>query len=278
LASAIFGALSNVLAKFVMGFAKARDYIAVNFAIIFLLQIPFAPFFFSIQLTFVSVLLVLAASLVDGLANLFYFKSFEINDSVTASIFLSLSPLFTLLLLPLIEFGENQFSRTDMLGVLVIVLGIIILNWEMQKGSGKKYQRKSIVAILVPILASLLFGTNIYLIKYILNQGIANSYTYYFVRAFIISILMFITLRPTLGWITSKRLGIAAGRSTLVIAQWMFMLYALQLGNPVIVKAVSDTSPLFVIVLAGLFLKEKFTSLKVVGAIIVIGGLILLTF
>jgi len=89
---------------------------------------------------------------------------------------------------------------------------------------------------------------------------------------------MFITLRPTLGWITSKRLGIAAGRSTLVIAQWMFMLYALQLGNPVIVKAVSDTSPLFVIVLAGLFLKEKFTSLKVVGAIIVIGGLILLTF
>ncbi len=261
-----------------MGFAKARDYIAVNFAIIFLLQIPFAPFFFSIQLTFVSVLLVLAASLVDGLANLFYFKSFEINDSVTASIFLSLSPLFTLLLLPLIEFGENQFSRTDMLGVLVIVLGIIILNWEMQKGSGKKYQRKSIVAILVPILASLLFGTNIYLIKYILNQGIANSYTYYFVRAFIISILMFITLRPTLGWITSKRLGIAAGRSTLVIAQWMFMLYALQLGNPVIVKAVSDTSPLFVIVLAGLFLKEKFTSLKVVGAIIVIGGLILLTF
>ena len=278
LASAFFGAISNVLAKYVMGFATAREYVALNFAVIFLILIPFAPFFFSLQLSILSVSIVLIASFVDGLANYFYFKAFEINDSVTASIFLSLSPLFTLLLLPLMDFGQSQFSSTDMLGVLVIVTGIIVLNWEMQKRSDEKHQKKNIITILVPILASLLFGANIYLIKYILNQGIANSFTYYFVRALIISILMFITLRPTLNWITSKRLGIAAGRSSLVIVQWMFMLYALQLGNPVIVKAVSDTSPLFVIVLAGIFLKEKITAMKILGAMIVIAGLILLTF
>lgn len=45
LVSALFGAVSNVLVKFVMGFANARNYIAKNFAIISLLLISFAPFF-----------------------------------------------------------------------------------------------------------------------------------------------------------------------------------------------------------------------------------------
>ncbi|MBC8509736.1 MAG: DMT family transporter [Anaerolineales bacterium] len=277
LASAFFGALSNVLAKLVMNFSNARDYSAVNFAIIFLLLIPFTPFFFNLEFSIVAVLLVLAASFVDGLANYFYFKAFEINDSVTASIFLSLSPVFTLLLLPFIDFAQNQFTLIDVLGVLTIVFGIIALNWEIQRGLQPGSKNESIKTLLVPILASFLFGANIYLIKYIFNLEIANSFTYYFVRAFIISVMMFGFLRPNLAWITPKHISIAAGRSSLVIIQWMFLLYALNLGNPVIVKAVSDTSPLFVIVFAFIFLKEKLTRLKILGVIIVIVGLILLT-
>lgn len=277
LASALFGALSNVLAKFVMNFSNARDYIAVNFSIIFLLLIPFTPFFFSLQLSFSAVLLVMLASLIDGVANYFYFKSFEINDSVTASIFLSLSPLFTLLLLPLIDLEQNHFAYVDALGVLMIVFGIIVLNWDLQRGRQARSSDKNFKALIVPILASFLFGANIYLIKYILNQDIANPFTYYFVRAFIIVVMMVSILRPKIHWTTPKRLGIAAGRSSLVIIQWMFLLYALELGNPAMVKAVSDSSPLFVIGFVVIFLKEKITSLKVVGAMIVVAGLILLT-
>jgi drug/metabolite transporter (DMT)-like permease len=273
LASALFGAMSNLLAKVVMGFSNSRNYIAVNFAIIFLLLIPFAPFFFFLQFSPRALMLVLLAASLDGLANYFYFKAFEINDSVTASVFLSLSPLFTLLLLPMIDLGQSQFLPIDGLGVLSIVLGIVLLNRELQSGIAFRTRKSYFQALWVPILASFLFGANIYLIKYIFDQAIVNAFSYYFLRAFIIAVMMWALLRPKTEWVTRKRLGIAAGRSSLVILQWMFFLYALEWGQPVIVKAVSDTSPLFVLVFGFLFLKESVTWRKVIGALLVIGGL-----
>lgn len=277
LASALFGAMSNVLAKLVMGFANARDYIAVNFAIIFFLLIPFAPFYFSLESSLSAIGTVLAASMIDGLANYLYFKAFEINDSVTASIFLSLSPLFSLLLLPFLNLGSFGFSILDALGVVLIVMGIVILNWELQGKRHSSQRAKKRRFWGAPILASFLFGTNIYLIKFIFNQGFVNAYSYYFIRAFIIALLMIVALKPNLNWISPKRLGLATGRSSLVITQWMLMLSALQLGNPAIVKAASDTSPLFVILIAFLFLKEQISKSKILGAAIVIVGLIVLS-
>jgi len=67
---------------------------------------------------------------------------------------------------------------------------------------------------------------------------------------------------PKFDWVSTKRLGIAAGRSSLVIAQWMLLLFALERGHTVVVKAVSGTSPLFVLVFAFFFLKEKITWRK----------------
>jgi drug/metabolite transporter (DMT)-like permease len=277
LASALFGAISNILAKVVMGFSHSRNYIAVNFAIIFLLLIPFAPFFFSLQFSLRALMLVFWAVFLDGLANYFYFKAFEINDSVTASVFLSLSPLFTLLLLPMVDVGQGQFVPIDGLGVLSIVLGIVLLNRELQSGITLSIRTYYFQALWVPMLASFLFGANIYLIKFIFDQDVANAFSYYFLRAFIIAVMMWAILRPNFDWVSRKRLGIAAGRSGLVILQWMMFLYALDRGQPVIVKAVSDTSPLFVLVFGFLFLKESFTWRKVIGAFFVIGGLGLLT-
>jgi len=94
---------------------------------------PICPVFLSLQLSFLALTLVFLASLIDGLADFFYFSAFEINDAVTASIFLSLSPMFTLLLLPLVDIGQSAFSVTNGFGVLAIVAGLILLNSELQR-------------------------------------------------------------------------------------------------------------------------------------------------
>jgi drug/metabolite transporter (DMT)-like permease len=278
--SAIFGSFANVSARYIMGFTTTKNYISFNFALMFVLLLPFAPIFFSIKITIFSLALIIGASLIDGLANFLYFRSFEVDDATTASALLSLSPLFSLLLLPV--FGKNQtVNPLNITGIIIVVAGIITLNSGMKRTpitDTAQSQKSMIIRLLTPIGASFLFGANIYLIKYILAHEFTNPFTYYLVRALVIAIIMWTVNRPINGWITKKRILIVSLRSVLVIIQWMLLLYALSLGNPAIIKALSDASPLFVIVLAVIFLREKVTVPKIIGSFTIIGGLILLSF
>ena len=88
---------------------------------------------------------------------------------------------------------------------------------------------------------------------------------------------MTVMIRPDLKWVTSKRIFLISGRAIIVIGQWLFLLYALQIGNPALVKTVSDTSPLFVILIVFLLGKEKITVPKIIGSIAVMIGLVLIS-
>lgn len=56
---------------------------------------------------------------------------------------------------------------------------------------------------------------------------------------------------------------------------WLFYFYALKTGDASKVAAVDRTSVVFVIVIAGLFAIEKFTLLKLAGAVLITAGAIL---
>ena len=103
-----------------------------------------------------------------------------------------------------------------------------------------------------------------------------NPYTYYFLRLFLIAIMAHIVFRPDLTWVNGNSLAVTAGRGIFVVIQWMAMLTALTMGEPAIVKAVSEVSPLFVLVLSFAFLKEHITRNKLASALLIIAGLFLI--
>lgn len=278
LASAVFGALSNVAAKHMMGLCATRDFLSVNFAILFVTLLPFAPIAFKIKTTPLGIGAILLASLVDAWANYFYFRSFEMNDAATASGLLSVAPLFTLLLmLALPNLGSSGLTIGVGLGVATITAGVVLLNQGTARskepgaadgGSGKARR------VWLPIAAAALFGGNTLLLKYILSEGIANPYSYYLLRAAIISLVMYVVLRPRLSWVSLRAIGMTFGRGIFVIAQWLLMLYALALGSAAVVKAVSETTPLFVLMLSPALLRERLDARKVFGVVLIICGLV----
>lgn len=275
--SAFFGAITNVLAKKVVGFAGTRDYISINFITIFLLILPLAPFLFMLDRSLLGIFLVVLAALMDGIANYLYFRAFEITDTVIASSLLSLSPLFTLAVLPLIDPQNTALNLFSITGILAIVAGVIILNLEpwqpaARRTPGNFNSRK----IIFPLLSSLIFGVNIYLIKYIFTQNFTNPYTYYLLRALIIASASFFLFKPGLSWVNWKNIRTIAGRAIAVIGKWMLLLYAIDFGNPPIIKTLSETSSLFVIPLAVIFLKEKIDRRKIGGALLTLIGLLLI--
>jgi transporter family protein len=60
-------------------------------------------------------------------------------------------------------------------------------------------------------------------------------------------------------------------------ASWIFYFAALKMGDATKVAAIDRTSIVFVVVLAILFLGEKFTWLKLLGAILIGAGAFLIT-
>lgn len=274
--SAVFGAAANLSARRILTFTTTRNYIALNFGLMFLLLTPLVPFLFALPPSLPAVGLLLTAALIDAAANYLYFKAFEINDASTASALLALSPFFTLLLLPLFDLVHAAIRPGQVVGVLVIVAGVIVFSRAMPAAESRTAAYNRIARVGFPLLAALLFGANVYLVKILFDQAWSNPFTYYYLRAPFIAAIMLLTLRPRHDWLTRPRLRLAAGRSVLVIAQWLLLLYALQLGNPAVVKAASDASPLFVVLFAGALLNEPANRQQALAAALLVAGLVLL--
>jgi drug/metabolite transporter (DMT)-like permease len=294
LSAALSTAISRTLTKYVLRYADTKNYLSVNFAVLFALLVPFAPFAFELQLMPSALVALFIASTFDFIANYYYFKAFEIEEASTVSALLSLGPLFTLLASPLAVHvipGTQDFTPLriwDIGGTLLIVAGISTLNRQLRathqsispaktrtEGSPPDYHAKH-HRLLIPLVASCLLGLNAYTVKYIFTQAFMNPYTYYLLRLGLVAIMAHLVFRPKLTWVNRASLATIAGRGVFVVLQWMAMLTALEQGNPTIVKAVSEISPLFVMGLSMIFLKEKITRDKVVGACLIIGGLFLI--
>ncbi len=277
LLSALLGAGANLAARSLMQRIAPRDYLPVNFLLMALMMLPGVPFLWQFKGGWLTVAILGGTVLLDTLGNYLYFRAFEINNAATASALLSLSPLLTLLLSSLVVFTPAP-GWMDILAVLLIVAGIMVLQREMAARDATANQVRStrFVGLLAPLGAALIFGATILPIKYLLSNQFLNPYTFYFLRAPLIALAAQLFFRPDYRWLTRSTLPLTAGRAVIVLAQWLLLLYALQVGNPAAVKAVSDASPLFVLLFAGLFLREKITRRKAAGVFAIVIGLALL--
>jgi drug/metabolite transporter (DMT)-like permease len=277
LSSAALGAGANLSARLLMRRVAPRNYIPVNFMLMALMMLPGVPFFWHFAGGWSTLAILVGTVVLDTLGNFLYFRAFEINNAATASALLSLSPLFTLLLSGLAAFSAAP-TWTDILAVLLIVAGIIILQREMAAGDtvSSPLQSARNGRLLAPLGAALIFGATILPIKYLLGHQLINPYTFYFLRGPMIALLAQLFFRPDYRWLTRSNLPLTIGRAAIVLAQWLLLLYALQNGNAATVKAISDASPLFVLLFGGLFLREKITRRKAAGVIGIVAGLILI--
>lgn len=272
--SAVAGAIANLLARGISRFATTREYLAANFALMFLMLLPAAPFFWQLSLRWEAIAALLAAAIIDLAANYFYFRSFEALDAVTASSILSLSPVIALFFVPLFQMGQG-IGPGGFAGIALVSAGLIALS----RGAngikpGVSHQARG---FWLPLAAALLFGLNVFVIKMLFNNDWCNPYTYYLLRALVVALVGGVLFRPNLRWLTRSTLLFSAGRLIIVITQWMLLLAALEIGNPAGVKALADSSPLFVVMLSGVLIKERLQPWRVLGAVLVIGGIGLIT-
>jgi len=198
----------------------------------------------------------------------------DLGAAERAVMLLALAPLFTLLLQPLWLFAPPAFSLRQAGGVALITAGTLLLARSLAGGSTGGTRRTG--TLVYPLLAAVLFGFSILPARWLLLENRTTPYTFFFLRAGVISLLSVLLWRPRLGWLRPPQAALTAGRAALVICQWLLMLTALQMGSPAPVKAVSETTPLFVVLLAVAFLHEKVTLPRGLGAAAVTLGIMLL--
>lgn len=254
---------------------RARDFLTVNFLLLFVTLLPFAPFGFQVSWKLMAIVFIVLAAMIDTLGNYLFFRSFELTNAVTASTLIGLSPIFTLLFAPIFLPHGTKLQFHQILGVVIIVAGITLLSHPSTPANSviisAKDQRKRNI---FPISTALVFGTNIYLIKYLFDHQYTNPYSYYLIRVLIITLVTHLALKPNYKWVTFKSLQITWWRALCVLAQWMLLLYALAIGNPAIVKAIADSSPLFVLLVAVLLKKDTLSRNTIFGSLLTASGIL----
>ncbi len=269
--SAVSGGFANLFARRLAPVSQARNMLSLNFALMAALLIPAAPWYFYLNLNSKSIALLLAAISLDGLANFGYFRSFEKVDAVTASGLLAVSPLFALGLSPLFLYqGEVLgFGQILAVGLFTIGVGMILAGFRRRASPQKNIPTRE---FFFPLGTAFLFSVSMFLIKDLFLENFINPFTYYLIRAGVIGVVSWLIIKPDLGWVNGFNLLMTVCRLIFVVAQWLFLLSALRIGHPAVVKAISDLSPLVVILFSWSLLREKPTLLQVGGMMVILAG------
>lgn len=266
------GGAAALLARRLVKLTTPRDLVSVNFGLMFLMLLPAAPFFWHFQFSNRALAIFFLSAVLDALANIFYFYSFERLPAVNAAAVLALSPLFTLVLQPLFR-SSSPLNLINILGIGLVVAGLILLAGI--QNSKAEDLKKRWMNLVFPLLAAALFGVNVYPTQVLLVNGWTNPYTYYLLRAAVVTLVATVVLRPRLNWINWRATGRITGRLVFVIAQWLLLLAALTRGNPAAVKTLADTSPLFVAAFSGMMLQEKPGGMQILGTGLTVAGMVL---
>lgn len=277
LGSAISGAIANLLARRIVREVRARDMVAVNFLLMTLMLLPGLPWFWHVDWSNGLILRIAIAVLIDSAGNILYFYTFEHLEPVVASAMLSISPLLGLFVAPFFTGAVGAIGFGQVLGVFLITGGLYTLALQPLRtalsNGGEWSVKQWLIYIGTPILAALLFTISIFIMRADLASGVVNSYSYYLIRAPFIALLTAFITRPNLAWVAPRSILITSERMVFVLAQWLLLLTAIQMGNAVVVKAIADSTPFFVVLISWLLLRQKLPRTQWAGALLVVAGI-----
>ena len=215
--------------------------------------------------------------LTPGLVRLFYYDGLKkLGTSVNSAVF-AIYPLYSSLLALL--FLSETLTVENWAGVISIVLGVIFVEMTSRNLNGGN--NGSVRNLVFPILGGLTFGVSIIIRKSALNLcdlpllGVAIAYTF--------SLLPFAIMlafhKPTQKELSLKqdfRLFWTAGVGQALC--WILSFYALSFQTVATVAPLLSIEPIFVVLLAYLYLKVEQVSPKLVASIMLtVFGVILVT-
>jgi DME family drug/metabolite transporter len=216
--------------------------------------------------------------LTPGLVRLLYYNGLKkLGTSVNSSIF-SIYPLYTAFLASL--FLSEILSPQNWIGVISIAFGVVFveLNSRGTNNGGKTLTK----ALVFPVLGGLTLGISAILRKAALDLfnapilGVAVAYTFSFLLYAVI-LAASNPMRKELSLKRDLRLFWLAGVGQAL--SWILSFYALSTEKVSIITPLLSVEPLFVVLLAYLYLRgQEHVSLKlVVGILLTAIGVILVT-
>lgn len=271
LAAALLSALNNVSAKYILEQRLPRKYVAsLGFFLMTIIMGVFSPWYFHFQLDSRAILLMLLVGLLDTLGNFLYFAALQGGEVGNVSVYFSLSPLWTMLVG---IFAGSLSSWLILPAVLIMTLAVAFLN--LKPGHSFRevwsgiWKRNSQIAM----GSAFMFGISAFVLKELFQTGSSNPPTVFLFRCLIVLMSMFIYWRPKL-WLVGRRdWWLVGGRGIMVIGKWLCLLYAINRGDVLAAVAVTNSTPLFILVFSTLALHEKITLPKLVASILVVGGI-----
>ena len=262
--SALLGAVASVLARTLLKDLKPRDILGVNFLTMAVTLLVISPIFYSFHPSLEAFTLLVLVAFIDTLANYFFFKTFEQTEASVATPILSLAPVFTFLLSWLV-LGDTVKLSTYVLSFLILA-GIVAFSADFKNFS--KFRTQTLQPA---IISSVLFGISAVPSKYLLSTLHAiNPPTLYMFRAALIAIFALLFFNFPLSNISAKHYRLIFFRGLFVIGQWVLLYFALAKGNAGVTVILANITPVFVFILAAVFLREKPTVKKVLASVLVL--------
>jgi len=281
--SAFFGAISDIMARTILKNIntniqkqedhkiKAQDILGLNFLIMTGTLAILSPCFFQIDVKAntmfgmsTTIPIVIFVSLLDLVANYYYFKSFENCEVSIATPILSLSPGFVFILSWI--FLGDSFNIIQFFIALCIIFGVILLSMEKINNEAINTSNK----LYPPIIASVLFALSAIPTKYLLVNNLINAPTLYEIRGGIIGLFAIMYFGSGIEKLNNNHFKHLFIRSIFVIIQWICLYLSLSLGNAGISITLSRITPVFALIIGITLLTEKITSKKIITAISVI--------
>ena len=214
-----------------------------------------------------NLIFVLVGVFVPGVARFFIFKGMERLGASITSCLTNSTPLFATLFAVL--WLHERPMLTNLLGTLLIVLGIISLSW---KGAAKTWQTRD---LLFPLAAAFLFAARDNMVRFGVLRidspitGAAIAATTSFVTMSIIY-LAFEERKP-LGNSVRRGLALFTAAGFMNFLSYVFAYTALSMERVSLISPLINGSSLFILPLSALFLKdvEKITP-RIIGAILLV--------
>lgn len=262
--SALLAAVASILARVLLKDIPVKKILAVNFLIMAATLLVFSPLFYKFDFSLENIGLVFLIAVIDTLANYFYFKTFEKTEASIAIPILSLAPIITFLFSAI--FLSEFPSISSVFFSLIIIILIIVVSTDLK--DLKKFSRATLYPALI---SSFLFGISAIPSKYLLSTLHAtNAPTLYMIRAALISIFALFIFKDSFSPLNIKTYRIIFLRGLFVIGQWILLYYALTLGSTGVAVTLGNITPVFVVILSFIFLREKPTIKKVLASVLIL--------
>jgi len=283
LISAIFDALRLSINKF---FGKSFDTLTVAFELLFCMLPFMAVFAFftfkSVPVTNINFLITVFVAVLAYTSGLFLLiEATKRTDLSIVAPIVALTPVF-ILVWEFILFGTLP-SVFGLIGILLIVSGSYLLNFSKIKTSGLIAPFKAILRKdegLIPLLIAVIFSIGATGDK--LAVSYTDVYSYASIHPFVAflfgSIYIFIIRRKKVNFdIFKKPLWVFAHGASLSI-MFISNILALAFASASYVIAMKRTSALFGVIFGGLFFKEKGIRERFLGAMVILSGIVVLSF